>query len=74
VPPAFAAPSSSPVESPAADELTLAELLDLFEPEALGPAAKSPSSRLAGTAMRAWTREYRTVAAGARLGGPRRAW
>ena len=72
MPPAFAAPSSSPVESPAADELSLAELLDLFEPSELEPTGVEHSTT--GAAVRAWTQKCRTAAAGARVGGPRRAW
>ena len=69
MPTAFAAPSSSPVESPAADELSLAELLDLFEPEPT--AAEHSRTR---DAVRAWTQKVRAAAADARVGGPRRAW
>jgi hypothetical protein len=76
VPTALAAPSS--VRVPADDELSLAELLDLFDPEEPGTPASSerPSLRTAGTCLRtlreSWAR--RTAAWNIAPGGAWRAW
>jgi hypothetical protein len=80
VPPALAAPSSAVVAPARADdELTLAALMDLFEPEELEDTTTSTlrSSRRASThGLRTWTHErFRWSAElNLRLGGSRRAW
>ena len=79
MPPALAAPSSAVVAPARADdELTLAALMDLFEPEELEEAtshARSTGRAPAGR-LRAWTHErFRwTSEVSVRVGGSRRAW
>ena len=80
MPPALAAPSSAVVAPARADdELTLAALMDLFEPEELEETTTSTmrsSRRTPGDGLRAWTHErFRwSVEVNVRLGGSRRAW
>jgi hypothetical protein len=82
VPPALAAPSSAVVAPARADdELTLAALMDLFEPEELDVSTStSPTTRtvLRSTAdrLRTWRHEWSlwSVKVTVRLGGARRAW
>lgn len=80
MPPALAAPWSAVVAPARADgELTLAALMDLFEPEELEETTALTlwSPRRAHThGVRAWTHEQCRWSAEltVRLGGPRRAW
>jgi hypothetical protein len=79
VPPALAAPSSAVVAPARADdELTLAALLDLFEPEELEETSSTlrSSRRSPADGLRAWTHErFRwSGEVSVRLGGSRRAW
>jgi hypothetical protein len=79
VPPALAAPSSAVVAPARADdELTLAALMDLFEPEELEETTSTmrPSPRTPANGLRAWTHERFRWSDGVnvRLGGSRRAW
>ena len=85
MPPALAARWSA-VDAPARadDELTLAALMDLFEPEGLEEAVSttrpttSPAiAALRSTAhgLRTWTnRRFRSARVNVRFGGSRRAW
>ena len=81
MPPALAARWSAVVAPPPADDdLTLAALMDLFEPEELEQVTRTPSP--AGTALRTSARGLRTwsqhrirsAQVNVRLGGSRRAW
>ena len=83
MPPALAAPSSAVVAPARADdELTLAALMDLFEPEELEETTSRRTStmrssrRAPGDGLRAWTHERLRWSAevNVRLGGSRRAW
>ena len=80
MPPALAAPSSAVVAPARADdELTLAALMDLFEPEELEDTTTSTlrsSRRASAHGLRTWTHErFRwSVEVNVRLGGSRRAW
>ncbi len=85
MPPALAARWSAVVApSRADDELTLAALMDLFEPEELEETAPttSPATVVAVAALRSsahglrtWTnRRFRSAHVSVRLGGSRRAW
>jgi hypothetical protein len=84
VPPALAARWSA-VDAPARadDELTLAALMDLFEPEELeettttSPTAAAAIAVLRSSAhgLRTWTHHrLRSAQVNVRLGGPRRVW
>jgi len=79
VPPALAAPASAVVAPARADdELTLAALMDLFEPEEFEETTSTPRSsrRTHATGLRARTNDrFRwTAGVSVRLGGSRRAW
>jgi hypothetical protein len=85
VPPALAAPSSAVVAPARADdELTLAALMDLFEPEdpdgrtsTLSTASAARAAlRTSANALRTWRHERSlwSVKVTVRLGGTRRAW
>ena len=80
MPPALAAPSSAVVAPACADdELTLAALMDLFEPEQLEDTTTSSlrtSRRAHPNGLRTWTHQrFRWSAeVNVRLGGSRRAW
>ena len=82
MPPVLAAPSSAVVAPARADdELTLAGLMDLFEPEELDPSTSTPSTaratlRTAARDLRTWRHERSlwSVKVTVRLGGSRRAW
>jgi hypothetical protein len=79
VPTALAAPTSSQVaHAPADDELTLAELLDLFDPEEPGTPVSSehPSLRTAGAGLRTLRETWARRTAGWNIapGGAWRAW
>ena len=84
MPPARAARWSA-VDAPARadDELTLAALMDLFEPEVLEETTTTSPTAAAAIAvlrssthgLRTWTnRRFRTAQISVRLGGSRRAW
>ena len=87
MPPALAALESAVVAPARADdELTLAALMDLFEPEELDEAAPttwpSPATaaavavlRSSAHGLRTWTHHrLRSAQVNVRLGGPRRVW
>ena len=79
MPPALAAPSSAVVAPARADdELTLAALMDLFEPEELEETTSTlrSSRRTPANGLRTWTHErFRwSGQVSVRLGGSRRAW
>lgn len=85
MPPALAAPSSAVVAPARADdELTLAGLMDLFEPEepdeldlrTSNPSTTRAALRSAVSGLRSWRSEWSlwSVKVTLRLGGTRRAW
>ena len=78
MPPALAAPSSAVVPPTGVDdELTLAALMDLFEPEQLEETTSTLRSfrRTPSNGLRVWTHErFRSALVRVRFGGSRRAW